>query len=88
MSVVPEHLKFDVRLIKRELRHSRLDPKELEEHLKSLPDCSENASWLHLDGTPCSPEEEKELLSQHEETGLLYFNREEKTEEESSDGGK
>ncbi len=83
MSVIPEHLKYDIRIIRRELRFNRMDPKEVEKHLKSLPDSSGNASWIKPDGTPCTPDEEAKILEYHRREKLLYYREEGSVEDDS-----
>ena len=83
MAFIPKHLKYDIRIIRRELRLNRLDPKVVEKYLNSLPDSSENARWIKPDGTPCTPEEEAEILKYHQMEKLLYYSEQGSGEDES-----
>ncbi|TNE52488.1 MAG: hypothetical protein EP343_00475 [Deltaproteobacteria bacterium] len=74
MSQLRSMLKQDTRFIKRELRNARVPRAEVNEMLDALPDVSENARWMHPDGTSCEADEQTVLLSYHEEgAGKLYF---------------
>lgn len=44
-----EQLKFDTRLLEYSISRGLLSKEEIEKHLKSLPDCSQNADFVRVD---------------------------------------
>ena len=47
---VDEFLRFDKRIIERNLRGGIVSEKDYEKHLKSLPDLTEKAEWVPIPG--------------------------------------
>jgi len=52
-----DELRFDVRLIEKNIKSGVITPKELEQHLDSLPDVFENSETLGEDEKPSSEED-------------------------------
>jgi hypothetical protein len=77
-----EILQHDVRLIRRDIRHHLISEEQVEAYRETLPDSSANARWLRQDGTPCTPEEEQQVIAYHQDTLLRY------TPEEGASVGK
>jgi hypothetical protein len=57
--ILDENIKFDTRVTEHGIRDGHLDPKELERHLKSLPD--ESAKVTYIEVFEEKPPEEDEL---------------------------
>lgn len=49
-------MKFDLRLVEREIREGKVDPKDYEAYLKKLPDDGQNAEYVEVFEEPV-PEE-------------------------------
>lgn len=55
-----EDLKYDTRLVRRNIKDGRLDQEDYDRHLKSLPDAQSNAESLKSPEGPASPEGESD----------------------------
>ena len=63
-----EYLLHDIRLIKRHLATGKLSKKELEQHLRSIEDASENMEIIPLDSLFDLPHESDEKESKQNQS--------------------
>ena len=72
-----KHLQYDVRLMKRDIRHHLRSAEQNEAHRKTLPDVGRHARWLNQEGDLASPEEAKaaEELHKHGWAHLFDANK-------------
>lgn len=50
--LLQDRIRFDTRLVKRNISRGRLDREQLDEHLQKLPDVSEKAQAVFPGGEP------------------------------------